>query len=566
MDEEPTLPSFARANPIARRLDELSGSSPRKRARFSPPASSDPPLFSSDDDPSADNYTTKRQKRKYRGPWFRQHPASDPPSDSNENPQLTKGKRTVARQIDSGVFLGSDGTDVEDFAEDLDLEYRKRSEVFENGGAKIVLHPRSRNLFGRVARDEPDPEESARRRIQHCLEEGVQDIILSSLELTSLSNSTISPLITFTCYPKLSAGVTFESLVPDLKIFLGSNRLASLPATLFSLDRLTFLTLRDNRLEELPPGIGRLKNLEVLNVSQNALSHLPYEILELVAKDGTLKSLQLHPNPFYESRNPVEEEAETEEETISPIFGTIRKQPQTGRSNLFDAESNPSTNYEYSSNWQIAYNCRSEVRFRDISGSLLKGPIFPKDSAHEKSRLQLLGALDSAGSNSIHVAGVDDIPVAPASRGTGPSHAPSLLEVALNSCSKTPQLPYLSELLPEDSPKHLEDLLLQASAKKESGGSQCTICQRSFIIPRTEWIEWWEITSVADTRAPASAASPLRQKENERDRVESMVPLMRRGCSWLCVPRKETVRVAHRTTSEGDERSLDAGERTMTLD
>jgi hypothetical protein len=36
----------------------------------------------------------------------------------------------------------------------------------------------------------------------------------------------------------------------------------------------------------------------------------------------------------------------------------------------------------------------------------------------------------------------------------------------------------------------------------------------------------------------ASAASPLRQMENERDVLESMVPLMRRGCSWLCGPEK----------------------------
>lgn len=39
----------------------------------------------------------------------------------------------------------------------------------------------------------------------------------------------------------------------------------------------------------------------------------------------------------------------------------------------------------------------------------------------------------------------------------------------------------------------------------------------------------------------ASAASPLRQKENERDVLESMVPLMRRGCSWFCVPSRVEV-------------------------
>lgn len=38
-----------------------------------------------------------------------------------------------------------------------------------------------------------------------------------------------------------------------------------------------------------------------------------------------------------------------------------------------------------------------------------------------------------------------------------------------------------------------------------------------------------------------SAASPLRQMENERDALESMVPLIRRGCSWLCTPEKMLV-------------------------
>ena len=33
----------------------------------------------------------------------------------------------------------------------------------------------------------------------------------------------------------------------------------------------------------------------------------------------------------------------------------------------------------------------------------------------------------------------------------------------------------------------------------------------------------------------------MRQMENERDVLEKMVPLMRRGCSWMCVPEKLNV-------------------------
>jgi hypothetical protein len=160
----------------------------------------------------------------------------------------------------------------------------------------------------------------------------------------------------------------------------------------------------------------------------------------------------------------------------------------------------------------------------DIRGSLVKGPSFPvntpgSDSTHNK----------------IPVADFDDSPEPPTS-GDRLSRAPSLLEVALAACAKTPQLPFLADFLPEHSPPSLHELLAITAEKKESGGSRCTICARSCIIPRTEWIERWEIAKVLESNSTASAASPLRQMENERDVLEKMVPSMRRGCSWLCVP------------------------------
>jgi hypothetical protein len=116
-----------------------------------------------------------------------------------------------------------------------------------------------------------------------------------------------------------------------------------------------------------------------------------------------------------------------------------------------------------------------------------------------------------------------------------------LLELSLRACSRTPQLPHLASELPEDCPESFIGLLGLATAKKESGGSKCTVCKRDFIIPRTEWIEWWQIAKAVDESETVSAASQLRKVENERDAAESMVPLIRRGCSWLCVPEREVV-------------------------
>ncbi|RDW77484.1 hypothetical protein BP6252_05537 [Coleophoma cylindrospora] len=532
MDEEPTLPSFSRSNPIARRLDELAGHPPRKRVRENspPPFSSDPPLFSSDDDPSADNYTNKRQKRKYRGPWFHQQPASDSPSDSSEQNQQVKSKRTLARQFDSGVWLGSDGTE-EDFAEGLE---HHGVPSFINPRAPIALSYDHVRKLPTSQESSTAAEDRARQQIGECLDEGTEDIILSSLNLSSISNSTISPLASFTCQPKLSAGVTFESLIPNLKIFLQSNRLTSLPASLFSLERLTFLTLRDNQLDELPPSIGNLPNIKELNVSQNKLRYLPFEILQLVSSMGKLKNAQLHPNPFLEPKDlhgQIEQDIPSDlEPVLSPVFGSSQRRQVTRPSTPIH---NKEKEHGWSPYWHVAYKRRTQVRFRDITGALMKGPIFPSDSAQDKARLASPSNQDLGG-NLVPLADENDCAEPPAPRGNQISRAPSLMEVALSACSKTPQLPYLAEYLDNDSPEHLHALLEQTCAKKDSGGSKCTICKRDFIIARTEWIEFWELAKIENRTA--SAASPLRQVENERDIVESMVPLIRRGCSWLCVP------------------------------
>lgn len=83
---------------------------------------------------------------------------------------------------------------------------------------------------------------------------------------------------------------------------------------------------------------------------------------------------------------------------------------------------------------------------------------------------------------------------------------------------------------------HLRGLLDQAAAQKESGVGECTICKRNFVVPRTEWIEWWEISMVRDANEIV-----MELARNERDVLESKVPLVRRGCSWFCVPAKVEV-------------------------
>ena len=165
MADEPSLPKLA--------WDPSTGSfshnRSRKRVRSSPPVSSDPALFSSDDDPSAENYTQERRKRKYRGPWYQQRPA-EPEADNPSGPEPRKGKRPFERQYDSGVFMGSDGTEMDEVMEAMDAiqELKAPSMKLRRARPPIQLD----KLL-------PPAEELARAQIQRYLEDGEQTIDLS---------------------------------------------------------------------------------------------------------------------------------------------------------------------------------------------------------------------------------------------------------------------------------------------------------------------------------------------------------------------------------------------------
>jgi hypothetical protein len=71
----------------------------------------------------------------------------------------------LERQFDSGVFMGSDGTDMDEFMEEI-----------ESGPASLPLR-QSRIIQTQKAA--PTPEELAQGQIQRCLEDGNESIDLS---------------------------------------------------------------------------------------------------------------------------------------------------------------------------------------------------------------------------------------------------------------------------------------------------------------------------------------------------------------------------------------------------
>jgi Leucine-rich repeat (LRR) protein len=320
--------------------------------------------------------------------------------------------------------------------------------------------------------------------------------------------------------------VCYQSLTGHMQLFLSSNKLKRIPGEICNLKNLLALSLRNNRLVELPAAVGKLRRLTELNVANNYLHHLPYEILELVLDKSKLVCLNIHPNPFYV---PIYPEAKNAVEPDSHLTKDPDILPAIPRSAIPVKDTRV-----WNQRWIVEYKCRSQVRFFDKAGALVKGPAFPRDDSLFTSRSQVrvfYGDLEIPKAPPGDTA--EPPTLSPLVNGREISRVPSLLEIAVKAWSKAPPLPdfdYWCEEAPEGLPRLLGDAKILR--EMEAGDRKCTICYRAFVIPRTEWIEWWEIA----WKEPTGAPSPFQILENARDLMERVVPLMRRGCSWKCVP------------------------------
>jgi len=82
-----------------------------------------------------------------------------------------------------------------------------------------------------------------------------------------------------------SMNLTWDELKNLEELYLGGNKLESLPDNIGNLTNLKKLYLGYNQLKSLPDSIGNLTNLKYLNLSKNQLKDLPESI-------GKLKKLQ----------------------------------------------------------------------------------------------------------------------------------------------------------------------------------------------------------------------------------------------------------------------------------
>ena len=264
----------------------------------------------------------------------------------------------------------------------------------------------------------------------------------------------------------------YEELIPSLHLFLSNNELDDVPGELFKLENLTVLSLRSNNLTEIFSSIGKLARLQEFNVGGNQLNWLPWELLQLTK--ASLTRWTLFPNPF-----------------IRPVPSTWEFSKRVSMSGSI---------YAY-------HGASTHIAFLDITGA---------SSRHWRP------APSSMTEHSPELARIHEFLCPPTEERT---RVPSLLELALRACYKAPQLSQLPFLLPEDvDVAHLIQLLKQTFYLKEAGGRKCSVCGREYIVPRTEWVEWW---CFGPPHSSGKNESALHQSGGQ-------IPFLRRGCSWAC--------------------------------
>lgn len=339
------------------------------------------------------------------------------------------------------------------------------------------------------------------------------------------------------------------STEPFLRLVLSCNQLTTIALEIFQLVDLQVLSLCHNNIQEVPEPIHNLTKLRVLNVAGNQLQYLPWGLLKLI-EAGTLQHIAVHSNPWVELT--AAQGTDIEEWFCDVVDGLFfvknnRKtsdhptSPQTGRQ-YSDAEIRAEPEVNENAPILVA---RGKTRYLDIEGN----PI-PSRSLRGRST---------------HLAC---------------QYTPSLRELALKGCSNAPHVMEAMEAASEDEsqeaqgqrqnlressgfgdemlmssdtsdndndsssntpdtesdnddrfsiPDTIVPLLNRAKYAREVGGHTCSVCGRSFVIPRVEWVEWWDCS-------PQESCMKIKRKP---ERPLFPLPFLRKGCSWLCTPKSQ---------------------------
>jgi hypothetical protein len=403
----------------------------------------------------------------------------------------------------------------------------------------------------------------------------------SDLHIQSVPNELLTPLHSLIKRPRFLDGDAsprdddFHPLQPSLQLFLSGNSLSILPSELFNLENITVLSLRNNNLEALSPHLSRLHNLVELNTAGNALRFLPWELLALIRR-GTLQSMTVLPNPllrpfaydgFLHDATPIacqwappRSKAQLDS-LIKALTGKLVElreslsQPRPVARPAADVAS-ASVELKHTS-WMLELLQGYVQAFRVLIKDLLAKNVFALTDAVQTVDDLWAQIAESGHStldvypNPIFIASTSvtrfrsdgllpmglrqDSPpsqlpsnteILSATPGGAPipsqgSRVPSLFELSATSASTVTELPSLRTLLPDDAPRPVLRTLEIACQVREEGGRICSVCRRNYIIPRTEWVEYWHLPPKYGQRS---------------SREEMFWPFLRRGCSLGCLP------------------------------
>lgn len=229
-----------------------------------------------------------------------------------------------------------------------------------------------------------------------------------------------------------------------------------MPGGLCELKRLQVLTLRGNRLVELPPAIGSAVYLKELNVGMNNLRYLPWQLLKPLF-GGELQLFSVAPNPFIRASF-----------TNSPQPESEQRMQYRGSSHFVFFLANG-----------LKHKKSPECSWRS-TGDTIEVSSDPK------------GVL----------------------RGIEKEQCTPLYELALRACERGCLIPAKDELSTWNLPQSVVDGLAFIEASNEYGGRTCSVCHEAYVVPRVEWLEFWQVTL-------------LNSKTD-------LLPYLRRACSWQC--------------------------------
>jgi hypothetical protein len=341
------------------------------------------------------------------------------------------------------------------------------------------------------------------------------------LGLESIADGLLDPISEISPIPTVAKDVAFEQRDPHIKVFLFNNRLWSFPVPLLNLEHLTVLSLRANRLVTLPPAISKLRNLEALNIAQNHLRFLPGELLSLLQPGSKLRTLNFHPNRFWEPEDPLPD----------------NRGPKEYEKFTFGSRDEPTIESNWTGLTTYLFS-RTPVHFTDSAGKTYSRFVLP----NPESKLPEVSTLELEPFTSL----TTPKQLAPelrshaaTSKVINPKGAKSLFELALHACAKSAQAESIPSWLREDEgwPAHFAPTVQRAVEIHRQGGVRCSVCGRETLLPLARWVEFRHIRRM-EVAAGGEDGRRVEVLLGGSEGVDMPVPFLRVGCSWRCVPVK----------------------------